>query len=177
MSAPDAGQQAHPARERGGRTPKQPGCESQAASGRMRPRSASPAGRLHRDPASRRRTLHGRRHRASRRVRARIGSINAVYFEIEIGIVTLRADAKERLASTTAGDVEFAMEIREPRWSAGSFEGFVRETWWPRGPAGVSDTAPGVRPASHPCVREGCAVSLVPLGPAILVAAALGRRV
>ncbi|MGE0373166.1 MAG: hypothetical protein AB7Q01_14960, partial [Gammaproteobacteria bacterium] len=41
----------------------------------------------------------------------RIGSINAVYFEIEIGIVTLRADAKERLASTTAGDVEFAMEI------------------------------------------------------------------
>lgn len=107
----------------------------------------------------------------------RIGSINAVYFEIEIGIVTLRADAKERLASTTAGDVEFAMEIREPRWSAGSFEGFVRETWWPRGPAGVSDTAPGVRPASHPCVREGCAVSLVPLGPAILVAAALGRRV
>ena len=110
-------------------------------------------------------------------VKIRIGSINAVYFEIEIGIVTLRADAKERLASTTAGDVEFAMEIREPRWSAGSFEGFVRETWWPRGPAGVSDTAPGVRPASHPCVREGCAVSLVPLGPAILVAAALGRRV
>lgn len=92
--------------------------------------------------------LGDRRHR-------RIGSINAVYFEIEIGNVTLRADAKERLASTTAGDVELATEIREPMWSAGSFEGFVRETWSLLGPAGVSDTAPGVSPASRPCGLRG----------------------
>ena len=85
----------------------------------------------------------------------RIGSINAVYFEIEIGNTTLRADAKERLASTIAGDVELATEIREPMWSAGSFEGFVRETWSLLGPAGVSDTAPGVSPASRPCGLRG----------------------
>ena len=106
-----------------------------------------------------------------------IGSINAVYFEIEIENATVRADAKERMASTTAGDVGFATEFREPMGSAGSFEGFVRGTWCLLWPAGVSDTEPGVRPASHPCVREGFAVSLAPLGPAILVAAALGRRV
>jgi len=85
----------------------------------------------------------------------RMGSINTVYFEIEIGNVTLRADAKERLASTIAGDVGFATEIREPMWSAGSFEGFVRETWSLLGPAGVSDTAPCVRPASRPCGLRG----------------------
>jgi len=91
----------------------------------------------------------------ARKGRPRIGSINTVYFEIEIGNVTLRADAKERLASTTAGDVELATEIREPMWSAGSFEGFVRETWSLLGPAGVSDTAPGVSPASRPCGLRG----------------------
>jgi len=85
----------------------------------------------------------------------RIGSINTVYFEIEIGNATLLADAKERLASTIAGDVGFATEIREPMWSAGSFEGVFRGIWCLLGPAGVSDTAPGVRPVSHPCVREG----------------------
>lgn len=94
-------------------------------------------------------------HRPESITQSRIGSINTVYFEIEIGNVTLRADAKERLASTTAGDVELATEIREPMWSAGSFEGFVRETWSLLGPAGVSDTAPGVSPASRPCGLRG----------------------
>jgi hypothetical protein len=40
-----------------------------------------------------------------------IGSINAVYFAIEIENATLRADPKERMASTTAGDVWFATEL------------------------------------------------------------------
>jgi hypothetical protein len=57
---------------------------------------------------------------------ASIGSINAVYFAIEIENATLRADAKERLASTTAGDVGFATEFRESMGSAAYFERFVR---------------------------------------------------
>jgi len=95
----------------------------------------------------------------------RMGRVSAVYFEIEIGNATLLADAKERLASTIAGDVGFATEIREPMWSAGSFEGVFRGIWCLLGHAGVSNTAPGVRPASHPCVREGSALSLAPPGP------------
>ena len=46
------------------------------------------------------------------------------------------------------------------------------------GPIGMSDTEPGVRPASRPCVSEaGSAVSLVPSGSAIVVVAARRRRV
>ena len=43
---------------------------------------------------------------------ARIGSINAVYFEIEFKNATLRADAKGRMASSTAAAVRFATEFR-----------------------------------------------------------------
>ena len=47
-----------------------------------------------------------------------INGINAVYFAIEIENAALRADAKERMASTTAGDVGFVTEFREPMGSA-----------------------------------------------------------
>ena len=74
-----------------------------------------------------------------------IEGINAVYFEIEIENAAFRADAKERMGSTTAADGGFATEFREPMWSAGSFERFVRGTWCLLGPAGVSDTVPKCR--------------------------------
>ena len=40
-----------------------------------------------------------------------IGSINAVYFVIEIENATRRADPTQRMASTRAGDVGFATEL------------------------------------------------------------------
>ena len=43
-------------------------------------------------------------------------------------------------------------------------------------PTGASDTGLSVRPAWCPCVREGCAASLVALGPAVLVAAVRGAK-
>ena len=65
-----------------------------------------------------------------------------------------------------------------PQHSAGpSLRAFAAENYRASGGPGVSDTEPGVRPASRPCVRERSAVSLVALGPAIVVAAARGRRV
>ena len=41
-----------------------------------------------------------------------IGSINAVYFEIEVEDATLCADALGRMASSTATAVRFATEFR-----------------------------------------------------------------
>ena len=83
-----------------------------------------------------------------------IGRIRAVYFDIEIENAPLRAGAKERMASTTAADVGFAAEFREPMWSAAWIERVVRGKSQLLGPAGVSDTEPGVRPASRPRVTR-----------------------
>ena len=115
-----------------------------------------------------------RRRRWSRRS---IGSINAVYFDIEVEKGAFRADAKDPMASTTAAAVGFAAEFREPMGSAAWIERVVRGTWRLLGPAGASDTVPGVEPALRPCVREGSAVSLDPSGPAIVDVVALGRTV
>ena len=106
-----------------------------------------------------------------------IGGITAVYFDIEVEKGTFRSDAKDPTASTTAAAVGFAAEFRQTIGSAAWIEGVVRGTWRLLGPAGASDTVPGVGLASRPCVREGCAVSLDPSGPAIVDVAALGRTV
>ena len=103
-----------------------------------------------------------------------IGSITAVYLDIEVEKGTLRSDAKDPMASTTAAAGRSAVEFREFMGSAAWVE---RGTSGLLGPAGASDTVPGVGLASRPCVREGCAVSLDPSGPAIVDVATLGRSV
>ena len=85
-----------------------------------------------------------------------IGCIKTVYFEIEVDSATLRADAKERMASTTAADVGFAAKFREPMWSATWIERVVRGTSRLLGSAGVSDSEPGVRPAASMRQRGVC---------------------
>ena len=54
-----------------------------------------------------------------------IGSMNAVYFEIEVETATHCAGAKGRMASSTAAAVMFATEFRYPMWSAAWVERIV----------------------------------------------------
>ena len=70
------------------------------------------------------------------------GSINAVYFDIEVEKGAFRADAKDPMASTTAAAVGFAAEFREAMGSAAWIERVVRGTSRLLGPAGASDTLP-----------------------------------
>lgn len=109
--------------------------------------------------------------------RPSIGSMNAAYFDIEVEKGAFRADVKDPMASTTDAAVAFAADFRQTIGSAAWIEGVVRGTWRLLGPAGASDTVPGVRPALGPCVRAGSAVSLDPSGPAIVDVAERGRRV
>ena len=105
------------------------------------------------------------------RERLSTGSINAMYFDIEV-VIEVETGRYRRDVSLGL-QRNFGNPRGRRRGSSGSFGEH-------RGFSGTQAQVAlclSVRPALRPCVREGSAVSLGPRGPAILVAAARGRTV